>query len=38
MVSYSHNELVDDHIMLKVAHEVIVSVEPTIGHTDGSTL
>jgi hypothetical protein len=25
MLSYSHNELVDDHIMLNVAHEVVIS-------------
>jgi hypothetical protein len=25
MVSYSHNELVDDHIMLDVAHEVVIA-------------
>jgi hypothetical protein len=24
MLSYSHNELVDDHIMLDVAHEVVI--------------
>jgi hypothetical protein len=25
MLSYSHNELVDDHIMLDVAHEVVIT-------------
>ena len=25
MLSYSHNELVDDHIMLNVAHEVVIA-------------
>jgi hypothetical protein len=25
MLSYSHNELVDDHIMLDVAHEVVIA-------------
>jgi hypothetical protein len=25
MLSYSHNELVDDHIMLDIAHEVVIT-------------
>jgi hypothetical protein len=25
MLSYSHNELVDDHIMLDIAHEVVTT-------------
>jgi hypothetical protein len=25
MLSYSHNELVDDHIMLDIAHEIVIT-------------
>jgi hypothetical protein len=25
MLPYSHNELVDDHIMLNIAHEVVIT-------------
>jgi hypothetical protein len=25
MLSYSHSELVDDHIMLNIAHEVVIT-------------
>jgi hypothetical protein len=43
MLSHSHNELLDDHIMLNVSHEVVVSsfisCEPhscTCAHSDKS--